>query len=105
MQDVDDIELLRRYARDGSEEAFAMVSSRHLNLVYSVALRHLGDPHQAEEINQAVFVILPEKRIRCAKGFSFPAGCTRPPGLSPITSGKPKSGAKAANRRPICNHS
>jgi RNA polymerase sigma factor (sigma-70 family) len=65
MQDTDDIELLRRYADDNSEEAFATVVTRHLNLVYSVALRHVQNTHHAEEITQAVFVILARK----AKGL------------------------------------
>jgi RNA polymerase sigma factor (sigma-70 family) len=72
MQDMDDIELLRRYARNGSEEAFDAVVSRHLNLVYSVALRHLGNPHQAEEITQAVFVILARKAHSLRKGVLLP---------------------------------
>jgi uncharacterized protein (TIGR03435 family) len=58
---MDDIELLREYAAHQSEQAFETLVSRHVNLVYSVALRHLGNPHQAEEITQAVFVILAKK--------------------------------------------
>jgi DNA-directed RNA polymerase specialized sigma24 family protein len=72
MQDINDIELLRRYARDGSEEAFDAVVSRHLNLVYSVALRHLGNLHQAEETTQAVFVILARKAHSLRKGTLLP---------------------------------
>jgi len=58
---TDDMTLLREYARRNSEEAFAALVSRHVNLVYSVALREAHDPHLAEEITQGVFIILARK--------------------------------------------
>jgi RNA polymerase sigma factor (sigma-70 family) len=58
MQELDDISLLREYVDHGSEDAFAALVTRHVNKVYSIALRHTRNSHQAEEIAQAVFVIL-----------------------------------------------
>ena len=58
MQELDDSSLLREYLDHGCEEAFAVLVTRHVNKVYSIALRHTRQPHQAEEIAQAVFVIL-----------------------------------------------
>src|ERR1700685_1458505 len=68
MQDWDDITLLRQYAEHGSEEAFAALVTRHVNKVYSVALRHTRNPDSAEEITQAVFVILATKSRHLKKG-------------------------------------
>src|SRR6267143_1158736 len=57
-----DTELLRNYAHDRSESAFTELVQRHINLVYSAALRDArGDAGLAEDITQAVFVELARK--------------------------------------------
>lgn len=61
MSDVTDMELLQDYARRGADDAFATVVQRQVNLVYSAAFRHTGVAAHAEEITQAVFVILAQK--------------------------------------------
>ncbi len=58
----DDAQLLIRFARKGDEAAFGELVRRHLNLVYSVALRLLGgDAHLAQDVTQTVFTDLARK--------------------------------------------
>ena len=61
----DDLTLLRQFTEENSETAFAEIVARHVHLVYSVARRQVHDAQLAEEITQAVFIILSRK----AKSF------------------------------------
>jgi len=61
MRSTDDNALLSQYTGNNSEAAFAALVARHVDLVYSVAFRQVGNPHHAEEITQAVFIILAQK--------------------------------------------
>ncbi|MCW5559820.1 MAG: sigma-70 family RNA polymerase sigma factor, partial [Verrucomicrobiae bacterium] len=58
---MNDGDLLRAYALEGSEAAFTELVKRYVSLVHSVAGRHLADPALAEEVTQSVFVLLARK--------------------------------------------
>ena len=73
----DDLALLRAYACDHSEGAFATLASRYVDLVYSVALRQVRHPHLAEEITQSVFVILARKAGTLPDGTILPGWLCR----------------------------
>src|SRR5271154_6285927 len=61
MPDANDMDLMREYADRNSETAFAGLVHRHINLVYSVALRFTGNSPDAQDVTQAVFIILAQK--------------------------------------------
>lgn len=61
MATVDDRELLSCYRRSRDEQAFAELVRRHGDWVYAMARRQLGDAHLAEDVTQAVFLLLARK--------------------------------------------
>ena len=58
---MEDRLLLQRFVRDNSQEAFAALTARYVSLVYAVCRRELDDAETAEDVTQAVFLILARK--------------------------------------------
>src|SRR5258706_15748489 len=58
---MDDMQLLQQYAQSGAQDAFETLVTRHIDWVYSVCLRGVKDRHLAEDVTQAVFIILARK--------------------------------------------
>ena len=58
---MDDHQLLRQFVAQNSQEAFSALTKRYLGLVYSVCRRELDDAEAAEDVTQAVFLILARK--------------------------------------------
>ena len=61
-----DLELLARYTRQHAEDAFAEIVRRHLDLVFSAALRQVRSPQLAEEVAQSAFISLARAAHRLA---------------------------------------
>ncbi|MHC4202304.1 MAG: RNA polymerase sigma factor, partial [Planctomycetota bacterium] len=58
---ADDLDLVRKYARERDARAFAEIASRYGGLVYGVCLRVTGSAHDAEDLAQECFVKLAER--------------------------------------------
>jgi RNA polymerase sigma factor (sigma-70 family) len=58
MDQRSDQELLRQYAKSDDEAAFTELVRRHVDFLFSAALRMAGERHLAEDVTQCVFVLL-----------------------------------------------
>ncbi len=71
---TDDTHLLRQFATDRDEPAFAELVDRYVDLVYSAALRQMaGDHHRAQEVTQMVFTDLSRKAAALVRHPVLPA--------------------------------
>jgi RNA polymerase sigma factor (sigma-70 family) len=61
-----DLQLLARYTRQHAEGAFTELVRRHLDLVFSAALRQVRSPQLAEEVAQSAFTDLARQAHRLA---------------------------------------
>jgi RNA polymerase sigma factor (sigma-70 family) len=73
---VNDIELILEFVETQSENAFRTIVERHAGMVHATAQRMLNDSTQAEEVTQAVFILLAKKarqlpRSTCLAGWLY----------------------------------
>jgi RNA polymerase sigma factor (sigma-70 family) len=69
---MDDREILLEYVRNRGDEAFAELVRRHVDLVYSTALRLVSEAQLAKDISQSVFIHLARKAASVRDGNALP---------------------------------
>lgn len=66
-----DSQLLEKYTSGNDEACFAQLVSRHQRMVYGACLRVLGNSTDAEDVTQAVFLVMLAKHKSLRKRTSF----------------------------------
>jgi RNA polymerase sigma factor (sigma-70 family) len=59
-----DSDLLRKFVDDRDEDAFAQIVDRHIDMVYAAASRQLAGSSHADDVTQAVFIVLANKAAK-----------------------------------------
>src|SRR5580658_918039 len=90
--DRTDAELIDGYC-SGLQDALATLIRRHVDLVYAAALRRTGDPGLADDVTQAVFIVL-AKKARSLRSRATVAGW-----LILVTRHVARSAVRARTRR------
>src|SRR4051794_9066024 len=61
-----DLQLLQDYAANNSQNSFNELVRRYVDLIYSSAVRQTRDRHLADDVTQAVFLLLSQKAKKLA---------------------------------------
>src|SRR5262245_1353751 len=67
-QQTDEFALLHDYATSNSQDAYRQLVERYADVVYASARRQVHDPHLAEDVTQAVFLVLSRKAASIRPG-------------------------------------
>jgi len=92
---MNDWKLLCEFVSGDSERAFQELVNRHINLVHSVAFRQVQDSQLAEEVTQAVFILLARKAARLKEATVLAAWLYR---TTRFVAARKKSQKTAKNR-------
>src|SRR3954464_9180212 len=69
-----DVRLSGRSVAEDERAPIEEIARRHLDLVYSLAVREVGDRELAEDVSQAVFVVLARKQQSLREGTVLTGG-------------------------------